>query len=156
MGRVFDDRGNRMSPSHSRKGAVLYGYYVFAALIQGQPQSRRVRRHRSHRLAAYRSVDLASGRGADLDYTQGPTRHHPGHHKGPLGEITRTGVQTAIIRGRSRHTGGLSAEPSLGRPAMHIPTVLDQPGPPIRNMRVETNHATRAATTAAAATAAVL
>jgi site-specific DNA recombinase len=39
MGRVFDDRGNRMSPSHSRKGAVLYGYYVSAALIQGQPQS---------------------------------------------------------------------------------------------------------------------
>jgi site-specific DNA recombinase len=33
MGRVFDDRGNRMSPSHSRKGAALYGYYVSAALI---------------------------------------------------------------------------------------------------------------------------
>jgi hypothetical protein len=31
-----------------------------------------------------------------------------------------------------------------------------QPGPPMRNMRVETNHATRAAATAAAATAAVL
>jgi hypothetical protein len=31
-----------------------------------------------------------------------------------------------------------------------------QPGPPMRKMRVETNHATRAAATAAAATAAVL
>jgi len=38
-GRVFDDRGNRMSPSHSRKGAARYGYYVSSALIQGQPQS---------------------------------------------------------------------------------------------------------------------
>ena len=39
MGRIFDDRGNRMSPSHSRKGGARYGYYVSCALIQGQPQS---------------------------------------------------------------------------------------------------------------------
>jgi hypothetical protein len=39
MGRIFDDRGNRMSPSHSRKGGARYGYYVSSALIQGQPQS---------------------------------------------------------------------------------------------------------------------
>jgi site-specific DNA recombinase len=38
-GRIFDDRGNRMSPSHSRKGGTRYGYYVSSALIQGQPQS---------------------------------------------------------------------------------------------------------------------
>jgi site-specific DNA recombinase len=40
-GRIFDDRGNRMSPSHSRKGAARhrYCYYVSSALIQGQPQS---------------------------------------------------------------------------------------------------------------------
>jgi site-specific DNA recombinase len=38
-GRIFDDRGNRMSPSHSRKGGARYGYYVSSALIQGQPQS---------------------------------------------------------------------------------------------------------------------
>jgi DNA invertase Pin-like site-specific DNA recombinase len=38
-GRIFDDRGNRMSPSHSRKGSTRYGYYVSSALIQGQPQS---------------------------------------------------------------------------------------------------------------------
>jgi hypothetical protein len=39
MGRIFDDRGNRMSPSHSRKGGARYGYYVSSALTQGQPQS---------------------------------------------------------------------------------------------------------------------
>jgi site-specific DNA recombinase len=39
VGRIFDDRGNRLSPSHSRKGGARYGYYVSSALIQGQPQS---------------------------------------------------------------------------------------------------------------------
>jgi hypothetical protein len=38
-GRIFDDRGNRMSPSHSRKGGARYGYYVSSALIQGQPEA---------------------------------------------------------------------------------------------------------------------
>jgi hypothetical protein len=28
-----------MTPSHSRKGAAGYGYYVSSAVIQGQPQS---------------------------------------------------------------------------------------------------------------------
>ena len=42
-----------------------------------------------------------------------------------------------------------------GFEARHFKARL-QPGPPIRNIRVDTNHATRAATTAAAATAAVL
>ena len=35
IGRLFDDRGNRMSPSHARKGNVKYRYYVSAALLQG-------------------------------------------------------------------------------------------------------------------------
>jgi hypothetical protein len=39
IGRIFDERGNRMSPSHSRKGGSRYGYYVSCALVQGQPQS---------------------------------------------------------------------------------------------------------------------
>src|SRR6516164_1020501 len=28
IGRIFDDRGNRMSPSHARKGGVKYRYYL--------------------------------------------------------------------------------------------------------------------------------
>jgi hypothetical protein len=39
MGRIVDDRGNRMSPSHSRRGAARHRYYVSSALIQGQPLS---------------------------------------------------------------------------------------------------------------------
>jgi hypothetical protein len=39
MGRIFDDRGNRMSPSHSRRGATRHRYYVSSAVIQGQPEA---------------------------------------------------------------------------------------------------------------------
>src|SRR6266542_3666638 len=38
LGRMFDDRGNRMTPSHSRKQGLRYRYYVSSALIQGQPE----------------------------------------------------------------------------------------------------------------------
>jgi site-specific DNA recombinase len=36
MGRIFDERGNRMTPSHAVKNGVRYRYYISAALIQGQ------------------------------------------------------------------------------------------------------------------------
>jgi site-specific DNA recombinase len=34
MGRIFDDRGNRMTPSHCNKDGVRYRYYVSHALLQ--------------------------------------------------------------------------------------------------------------------------
>src|SRR5262245_40278479 len=37
-GRIFDDRGNRMTPSHVRKRGIKYRYYLPAALLQGQPE----------------------------------------------------------------------------------------------------------------------
>src|SRR5450759_3663816 len=37
-GRIFDDRGNRMSPSHARKRGIKYRYYLSAALIQGRAE----------------------------------------------------------------------------------------------------------------------
>src|SRR5438105_9494520 len=36
LGRIFDDRGNRMSPSHARKGGVKYRYYLSSALLHGR------------------------------------------------------------------------------------------------------------------------
>lgn len=35
-GRIFDDRGNRMSPTHSNKLGVRYRYYVSHALLQNR------------------------------------------------------------------------------------------------------------------------
>jgi DNA invertase Pin-like site-specific DNA recombinase len=37
-GLIFDDAGNRMSPSHARKNGVRYRYYTSSALLQGRPE----------------------------------------------------------------------------------------------------------------------
>jgi DNA invertase Pin-like site-specific DNA recombinase len=37
-GRIFDDRGHRMTPSDARKGGIRYRYYISAALVQGQAE----------------------------------------------------------------------------------------------------------------------
>ena len=34
-GRIFDDRGHRMTPSHARKGGMKYRYYLSSALLHG-------------------------------------------------------------------------------------------------------------------------
>jgi site-specific DNA recombinase len=36
MGRIFDGRGNRMTPTHATKAGVRYRYYISTALIQGE------------------------------------------------------------------------------------------------------------------------
>ena len=38
IGRIFDDRGNRMSPSHARKGGIKYRYYLSSALLHGRAE----------------------------------------------------------------------------------------------------------------------
>jgi site-specific DNA recombinase len=38
LGRIFDDRGNRMTPSHCRKTGTKYRYYTSSALTRGQPE----------------------------------------------------------------------------------------------------------------------
>ena len=36
LGKIFDDRGNKMSPSHALKGGVRYRYYVSSVVVQGR------------------------------------------------------------------------------------------------------------------------
>jgi site-specific DNA recombinase len=38
IGRIYDDRGSRMSPSHARKQGVKYRYYVSSPLLHGQAE----------------------------------------------------------------------------------------------------------------------
>jgi len=38
-GRIFDDRGNRMTPSSAKKGPARYRYYISAPLIQGRREA---------------------------------------------------------------------------------------------------------------------
>ncbi|HWX33461.1 MAG TPA: recombinase family protein [Steroidobacteraceae bacterium] len=35
MGRIYDDRSNRMSPTYARKGGIKYRYYLSSALLKG-------------------------------------------------------------------------------------------------------------------------
>jgi site-specific DNA recombinase len=37
IGRIYDDRGNQMTPSHARKGGIKYRYYLSSPLLHGQP-----------------------------------------------------------------------------------------------------------------------
>ncbi len=39
MGKLYDDRGHRMGPSHSRKNGNKYRYYLSSALLQGQAKN---------------------------------------------------------------------------------------------------------------------
>ena len=36
VGRIFDDRGHRMTPSTAKKGSVRYRYYISSVLLQGR------------------------------------------------------------------------------------------------------------------------
>ena len=38
IGLIYDDRGNRMTPSHVRKGGIKYRYYLSSPLLHGQPE----------------------------------------------------------------------------------------------------------------------
>jgi site-specific DNA recombinase len=38
LGRIFDDRGHRMTPSHARRRGIKYRYYISSALLQGQTE----------------------------------------------------------------------------------------------------------------------
>ena len=38
IGRLYDDRGNRMTPSHVHKDGIKYRYYLSSPLLQGQPK----------------------------------------------------------------------------------------------------------------------
>jgi site-specific DNA recombinase len=38
IGRIYDDRGSRMSPSHARKQGIRYRYYVSSPLLHGQAE----------------------------------------------------------------------------------------------------------------------
>lgn len=56
VGRIFDDRGNRMVPSHTCKGPARYRYYVSCAKAQNRPEQQgtvaRVSAHEIEELVA--------------------------------------------------------------------------------------------------------
>jgi site-specific DNA recombinase len=71
-GRLFDDRGNRMSPTHANKGGARYRYYISQPLLQNKPRAlgslHRVpaAELEAHVVAALRNHLNASGTGQEL------------------------------------------------------------------------------------------
>jgi site-specific DNA recombinase len=52
-GRIFDDQGHRMTPSHARRRGIKYRYYISSALLQGRPkQAGTVSRIPAHEIEA--------------------------------------------------------------------------------------------------------
>jgi site-specific DNA recombinase len=43
IGRLYDDRGNRMTPSHVRKDGIKYRYYLSSPLLNGSARACRIR-----------------------------------------------------------------------------------------------------------------
>jgi hypothetical protein len=72
-GRIFDERGNRMSPTHANKGGVRYRYYASQAVLQKKPQAPR---SVSRVPAAELALELAALRNQLNGSQQLPDRDH--------------------------------------------------------------------------------
>ena len=68
LGRLFDDRGNRMTPSTAKKGAIRYRYYVSSVLAQGRrSEAGAVRRVSAAEIEALVVQVLRTGHPDDAD-----------------------------------------------------------------------------------------
>ena len=105
-GRIFDDRGNRMSPTHSNKRGVRYRYYVSHALLPTVPRFRR----------AFRSVDVAVNH---LKVWQTPKieQTQPGHVQGSLPDAEEAGRN-----GQLRHSATRRLHPRFARRGTSLKT----------------------------------
>ena len=87
LGRIFDDRGHRMTPSHARKRGIKYRYYISSALLQGRAkQAGTVSRIPADEIEAL-VVKCCSRSPQRIDRDRGRTPHpqsrRPG--RGPIG-----------------------------------------------------------------------
>jgi DNA invertase Pin-like site-specific DNA recombinase len=66
-GRIRDDAGQPMSPTHTSKGSKRYRYYVSGSLQQGRSSGASIRRIAASEVEAAISKAIASATGADID-----------------------------------------------------------------------------------------
>jgi hypothetical protein len=116
IGRIFDDRGNRMTPSHARKAGVRYRYYVSAALTQGQPE-----------LAG--SVSRVSAVEIEQLVCDAVLKHLAEPSAGPAGDLVREHVaRIEVGDGQVAITLHIAGRPEEAEPENGItPTVLSVP-----------------------------
>ena len=116
-GRLFDDRGNRMSPTSSNKRGARYRYYVSQAVLQKQPRARgsvgRVPAAEIEALviAALRNHLDASGSGGQLPDTDRDLleRH--------IERVTLTPHHIELLAAPDRGGSGRNRFPRQGKPA---------------------------------------
>ena len=72
-GKLFDDRGNRMSPSHATKGGRRWRYYVSQAILQG-------RKHEAGSVARVPALEIER-RVADAVSAASPAFNRQGRHE---------------------------------------------------------------------------
>ena len=75
-GKLFDDRGNRMSPSHAAKGGRRWRYYVSQAVLQG-------RKHEAGSVARVPALEIEA-RVAEAAHTALPASNRQGRHRHEL------------------------------------------------------------------------
>src|SRR6478736_3550025 len=72
-GKLFDDRGNWMSPSHAAKGGRRWRYYVSQAVLQG-------RKHEVGSIARVPALEIEA-RVAEATLAASPASNRQGRHE---------------------------------------------------------------------------
>jgi hypothetical protein len=85
LGRLFDDRSNRMSPTHAIKQGARYRYYVSCALAQGRPE-------------AAGSVSRVSAAQVERPVLQALREHRPHLDAAPDRELIERCVERVVLR----------------------------------------------------------
>jgi len=121
IGRIYDDRGNRMSPSHARKQSIRYRYYVSSPLLHGQAE-----RAGSVRRVPAADIEALVGRAVREhlgDSTRTDDRDLISTHVARV-EVRADQLAVELKAPRQRQTRGRgngSSEQDADRTVLHIP-----------------------------------
>jgi site-specific DNA recombinase len=85
-GKLFDDRGNRMSPSHAAKGGRRWRYYVSQAVLQG-------RKHEAGSIARVPALEIER-RVTEAVRAASPASNRQGRHELHHPKASRRGAST--------------------------------------------------------------
>jgi site-specific DNA recombinase len=141
MGLIFDDRGNRMSPSHTTRKGGRYRYYVSQAVLQGRKkEAGSVARIGADELERVVVEAIRPVRNADGTSYEHPPSHSPGNVDDQSArDLVSRGVERIVVHATQVEiallTGG-AASPSLGADGeasrvLRVPI----PGPRLRDRR---------------------
>jgi site-specific DNA recombinase len=146
MGLLFDDRGNRMSPSHTIRKGGRYRYYVSQALLQGRKEAGSVARIGADELERIVVEAIRPDRDADGIAIQNGTSiehtpfHSPGdvHDQSVRGMVSRR-VERIVVHAKEVEIvlqTGDAASPSIGADGEASRVLrVPMPGPRLRDRK---------------------